>query len=109
MSSDVPALPPGDPRAGRTKGAVLVRNYDERSPHYLAVRVYDDDDVVFEAGFDLDPGGAATGTDVLDGGTYVVEADCDGQKYVLTTCTVADREDLLVAVGNGVVDVSCGS
>lgn len=107
MSPDLPALPPGDPRTLPRRRAVLARNYDQSSPHHLAVRIYDEDGhPVFEAGFELDAGDADLVEDVLDGGRYVVEADCDAEKYVLTSCDLDEYADLLIAVGNGVLDVS---
>ena len=107
MSSDLPALPPGDPRSLPRRRAVLARNHDRSRPHHLAVRIYDEDGhAVFEAGFDLDAEDADAVMDVLDGGRYVVEADCDAENYVITTCELDDHTDLLIAVGNGVVDVS---
>ena len=86
---------------------MLARNYDQSRSHHLAIRVYDENGhVVFEAGFDLDAEDADAVTDVLDGGRYVVEADCDAENYVLTACDLDEYADLLIAVGNGVIDVS---
>jgi hypothetical protein len=93
--------------AAHTDGDVLVRNHDHAADHHVAVRVYGPTgEVRFESGFDLAPGAAAARPAHLGGGSYVVEADCDGRHYRLRTCRLDDREGILVAVGNGVVDVA---
>jgi len=93
--------------AAHTAGDVLVRNHDHAAEHHLAVRVYGPTgDVHFESGFDLAPGAAAARPAGLAAGSYVVEADCDGQQYRACRARLDDDEGLLVAVGNGVVDVA---
>lgn len=93
--------------AAATTGDVLVRNHDLTAHHRLAVRVYGPTgDVTFESAFDLAPGAAAARPAGLAAGHYVVEADCDGERYHVRRTHVGDDEGLLVAVGNGVVDIA---
>lgn len=116
--ADAPDPPPALPAGGD----LLVRNHDAEA-HHLAVRAYDGDGaVVAAAGVHLAGGTTVARSTSLSAGTYTVEADCDGHRsaayadgrsrrgstgsrYVVTTCELADDEGLLVAVGNGVVDV----
>jgi hypothetical protein len=93
--------------AAATAGDVLVRNHDLTTDHRLAVRVYGPTgDVQFESGFALAPGAAAARPADLAAGSYTVEVDCDGEDYLVRTHHLDDAEGLLVAAGNGVVDVA---
>ena len=99
--------PPAPLGAAATDGDVLVRNHDHTAGHTLAVRVYGPTgDVRFESRFRLAPGAAAARPADLASGAYTVEADSDRERYVVRTCRLDDDGGLLVAVGNGVVDVA---
>lgn len=93
--------------AAATTGDVLVRNHDLTANHTLAVRVYGPTgDAAFESAFDLAPGATAARPAGLAAGHYVVEADCDGERYHVRRTHVGDDEGLLVAIGNGVLDIA---
>lgn len=90
-----------------TAGDVLVRNHDLMTGHSIAVRVYGPTgDVRFESRFELTPGAAAARPADLAAGSYTVEVGCDGEDYLVGTCRLDDDEGVLVAAGNGVVDVA---
>lgn len=93
--------------AAATAGDVVVRNHDLMTGHSIALRVYGPTgDVRFESRFELTPGAAATRAADLDSGSYTVEVGCDGEDYLVETRRLDDGEGVLVAAGNGVVDVA---
>lgn len=94
-------------REEAAEGAVLVRNHDLSASHTIALRSYGPEGAVaYEATFRLDPGGRAVDAAALPAGSHTVEADCDAERYLVRTCELEEDDGLLVAVGNGVLDVA---
>jgi len=109
LASVLPSVRPTD---------VTLRNYDDSRAYELALRACDDDEVVFQRRYRLDPGESVTERAVLDSGTYdvtVVPEAVDGDATARferdeATCRVGDdpTETVRVEAGNGVVSVSDG-
>lgn len=86
---------------------LLLRNHDFQWGYDVEVEVRDDDGVVFEKRYYLQPGGARSVLDLLPAGEYTVRVVLDNRREVTRECRVGDGADqgVLVELGNGAVSV----
>lgn len=87
-----------------------IRNYDALRRYTVTITALDDGTPIFRHRFDLDPGERVSEQNVLEPGTYRVQATLDSGNDARETVTISAEptDNALVECGNGVVNITEG-